>query len=112
MRYFSRLVFIPVAVIVVIFAVMNRGSVTVSLWPLPYDIVIPLFVAVLGAAAAGALLGGGVVWFGIVKWRFRARAGARRTKALERELAAVRPHEDEPMTAAAPPALPSRRRGA
>ena len=112
MRYFARLVFIPVAVIVVIFAVMNRGPATVSLWPLPYDIVVPLFVAVLGALAAGALLGGGVVWFGIVKWRFKARAGQRRTRALERELAAARPHDDERIAAAAPPALPPRRGGA
>jgi len=112
LRTFARLVFIPVAVVVVIFAVTNRGPVTVSLWPLPYDIVIPLFVAVLGATAAGALLGGGVVWFGIVKWRFKARAGERRTRALERELAATRPREDERVSAAAPPALPPPRGGA
>jgi uncharacterized integral membrane protein len=112
LKYFARLVFIPVAVAVVIFAVMNRGAVTVSLWPLPYDIVIPLFVAVLGAMAAGALLGGGVVWFGIVKWRFKARAGERRARALERELAATHPREDVPASGAAPLALPPRRGGA
>jgi uncharacterized integral membrane protein len=107
LKYFWRLVFIPVAVVVVVFAVTNRSPVTLSLWPLPYDIVVPLFVSVLGALGAGVLIGGGAIWFGVVKWRLRARAGERRSKSLERELAAARPHEDA--MAPAQPTLPPRR---
>jgi uncharacterized integral membrane protein len=110
LKYLARLAFIPIAIVVVVFAVTNRGPVTLSLWPLPYDIVIPLFLAVLGALGAGVLIGGGVVWFGIVKWRFRARAGERRSRALERELAVARPREEAP-SPPTPPALPARQRG-
>jgi uncharacterized integral membrane protein len=106
LRFLAKLVFIPVAIVVVVFAVMNRGPVAVSLWPLPYGIVIPLFVAVLGALGLGTLIGGGIVWFGIVKWRFKARAGERRNRALERELASVRPREEKREAAASTPLLP------
>jgi uncharacterized integral membrane protein len=108
-RHFARLVFIPLAIVVVVFAVANRDRVAINLWPLPFDILVPLYVAVLGALGVGVLVGGAVVWFGVLKWRRRARAGERRNAKLERELAAARPSASPAASGAggaAPTALP------
>jgi uncharacterized integral membrane protein len=106
-------VFIPLAIAVVVFAVANRDRVAINLWPLPFDILVPLYVAVLGSLAAGALAGGAFVWLGVFKWRRRARAGERRSARLERELAAAQPGDPSSSgAAAAPPALPPRAGGA
>ena len=86
MKYFSRLLFIPVAIVVVAFAVANRQSATISLWPLPWELAVPVFLAVLGALAVGALIGGAVVWFSVVKWRMRAKSDERRIRTLEHEM--------------------------
>ena len=52
MRLISKLIFVPVAAVFVIFAVANRKSVTLEMWPLPFAVDLPLYLAVLGALLA------------------------------------------------------------
>ena len=89
MKIFYRLVFVPVAAVFVVFAVANRHTLTLNLWPLPLEIDLPVYIAVLGALAVGMAIGGSAQWISDGKWRRRARAGKRKASALERQLTLV-----------------------
>lgn len=89
MRYLHWLVTGPVILILVIFAVSNRETVTVTLWPLPFSLEASLYLVVLLAALLGFLIGEFVAWVNGRFWRRDARIKARRIEALERELAAT-----------------------
>ena len=113
MKLFYRLLFIPVAAIFVIFAVANRHALTLNLWPLPLEIDLPVYIAVLGALAAGMAIGGSAQWLSDGKWRRRARAGRREATALERRLTlveAARESQDAPGATAAEAPAPRRAR--
>jgi uncharacterized integral membrane protein len=97
------LVTLPVAIVAILFAIANLGTVTVGLWPLP-DVDMPLYVLVLGAVVLGFLGGELVAWINGRHWRREARRRQRRIEALERELAAketAAPRRAEALTAAA-----------
>jgi uncharacterized integral membrane protein len=79
MRRFAWIVTLPISVIVVVFAVMNRQQVELDVWPLPWNISAPLFLFTLGLVLFGFLLGVVVMWFSGTKQR-------RRLRALKREL--------------------------
>lgn len=71
------LIGLPVAIIVVVFAVNNRGNADVSLWPIDLVISWPLFVYVFIGAAVGFVTGAVVMWFTAAPTRKRARARTR-----------------------------------
>jgi uncharacterized integral membrane protein len=83
------LVSLPLLIILVIFAVSNRESVTVSVWPLPVTVEASLYLVVLLALFVGFLVGELVAWINGRRWRREARRRARRIEALERELDAT-----------------------
>jgi uncharacterized integral membrane protein len=83
------LVAVPVAVLLIVFAVSNREAVTVTFWPLPVALGAPLWLVVLLAALLGFLFGELVAWVNGRRWRRAARQKTRRIDALERELAAT-----------------------
>lgn len=86
MKFISNLILIPIAIVVALFAVANRQAVTLGLWPLPFDVTVPLFITVLAALLVGFLAGGTVAWVSAGRWRRRAHAGERRTSALENKI--------------------------
>ena len=88
-----------VAVIVIAFAVANRGPVTISVAPFPYSIDIPMWALAVGALAVGFLTGALVRWLLDHKVRSMARRGRRRTRALEQELARAREKLDDAVRA-------------
>ncbi|MDE0175569.1 MAG: lipopolysaccharide assembly protein LapA domain-containing protein [Defluviicoccus sp.] len=114
MKIFYRLVFIPVAAAFVVFAVANRHALTLNLWPLPLEIDLPVYIAVLGALAVGMVIGGSAQWISDGKWRRRARADKRKASALERRLtlveAAREAQDGEPARPAPEPPAPRRAR--
>lgn len=113
MKIFYRLVFIPVAAVFVVFAVANRHALTLNLWPLPLEIDLPVYIAVLGALAVGMVIGGSAQWISDGKWRRRARADKRKASALERQLTlveAAREAQDEPGGQTPEPPAPRRAR--
>jgi uncharacterized integral membrane protein len=67
------LVLAPLAIIVMALAVANRGAVTLSLSPLPFEIIAPLYGLLLAALFLGLLVGGFVVWSGRLRRSLRAR---------------------------------------
>ena len=91
MKYVARILLGLLAALAVVFALANRAVVTVNLWPLPFDMPMPLYIAILGAVALGLILGAAASWPARERMRRRARAGERRAAALERAAAAKGP---------------------
>ncbi len=88
MKLLFWIVVLLVAVVLALFAVSNRLSVALGLWPLPFVIELPLYLAILGALLIG--FNGGVVaaWIAGRRRRRENRRRGHRIAALERELAA------------------------
>ena len=86
MRHLSWIATLPLAILVIVFAVSNRESVALDLWPLDIVIAAPVFLLVLGAAFIGFLAGGCVVWLAAVGRRRETRQRDRRIDTLEREV--------------------------
>ncbi|MBP2299938.1 lipopolysaccharide assembly protein LapA domain-containing protein [Azospirillum picis] len=86
MRHLSWIITIPVALVAILFAISNRGIVTLSLWPLPFTLEAPVYIATLVALLLGFLAGGFIVWNSQRRHRRRARREGNRVLYLEREL--------------------------
>jgi uncharacterized integral membrane protein len=86
---------IPLAAVLVGFAVANRHAVMVSFDPFDaaaraHSIVVPLYLIAFSALIAGVLLGGAAAWIKQGKWR-RARARlAAELRVIQAELAQMR----------------------
>ena len=90
MRRFTWIITLPITILVVLFAVMNRESVTLNLWPLPWDIGAPLYLLTLGCILFGFLFGLLVMWLSHGGTRRRSRDLSRRVDAQANELNALR----------------------
>jgi lipopolysaccharide assembly protein A len=82
------------ALALVIFAVDNRQVVTVSLWPLPIEASMSLYLVVLLTLLVGFLIGELAAWMNGHRWRREARLKAKRIAELERELGAQSPPKE------------------
>lgn len=81
---------IPVALVLIAFALANRHDVPLILDPfapgnpaLAYDV--PLFVLLLGCIILGLIMGGIATWFGQGQWRKTARLRSAEASELRRE---------------------------
>ncbi|WP_417812936.1 LapA family protein [Thalassospira alkalitolerans] len=88
MRIVYWILSIPLAILIAIFAVSNRASVTLSLWPLPYEIDLPLFLPIMVALLIG--LGIGLAYEWLVNGKHRRAA-----KRLDGELRHLRPDDSK-----------------
>jgi len=84
----AALILVPLAVVIVAFAVANRQVVTVSLDPFSAEhpaasVMLPLFALIIVLLVAGVVIGGVAAWLRQAKWRRTARR-------LEREVADLR----------------------
>ena len=92
-RIAAALVLVPLAVVIVAFAVANRQIVTVSLDPLGSEhpaasLTLPLFALVIVLLIAGVVIGGIAAWLRQGTWRRTARR-------LEREAGELRGQIDQ-----------------
>ena len=84
----AALILVPLAIMIVAFAVANRQIVTVSLDPFSTDqpaaaVTLPLFSLIIVLLILGVVIGGVAAWLRQSKWRRYARR-------LERELGDLR----------------------
>ena len=91
----SAVILVPLAVVIIVFAVANRQSVTVSFDPFStaspaYAVTLPLFVLIVMLVILGVLIGGAVAWIGQARWRRAARRLDADVRALHQELDVVR----------------------
>ena len=89
-RIFGWVILLPMALVVVVFAVTNTSHVPLDLWPLPYQAEMPLSVAVFAGFALGFVAGGIIVWIAGGKSRSLSRARARQLAGTERDLKELR----------------------
>ena len=114
----SALIVVPLAAVIIVFAVANRQSVTVSFDPFSssspaYAATLPLFVVIFTVLILGVLVGGIAAWIGQGKWPLAARKRDADVRVLHQELDAVRrrfapepppsPPEPSPYTVIPPP---------
>ena len=72
----------------VFFALSNRESIDIRLWPL-FDFSVPTYLVVLGPFAVGFLSGGFWFWLRALAAKARETASGRRMDRLQRELDAL-----------------------
>jgi uncharacterized integral membrane protein len=94
-KFLTALIVIPLALILMVFAVANRHFVTVSFDPFvsndpSFSVTLPLFLLLIVVAALGVVAGGCAVWFGQRRWRRAARRNEADARAARGELADLR----------------------
>jgi uncharacterized integral membrane protein len=117
----TAIVVIPLAAVIIAFAVANRQTVTVSFDPFSlanpaYAATLPLFVVLFVVLILGVLVGGIAAWIRQGKWRRAARRLDGEVRALHDEIESIRrrfstPEKPAPAPeprplAAIPPPLP------
>jgi len=95
-RAVGWLVLLPLGLMLVLFALANRGVVQIGFDPLTPEvpfvapIQMPMFVLIYAVLMAGVLIGGIASWFAQSRHRAEERHLRRRAEALEGELDRVR----------------------
>ena len=94
-KIITAVIAIPVALIVIAFAVANRQWITLSFDPFSsaspaYAASLPLFVLIFIAVILGMIVGGVVTWMRQSKWRRLSRRLEGEVHALHEELASQR----------------------
>lgn len=91
----TAIIVVPLAMVIIAFAVANRATVTVSFDPFSstspaYAATLPLFAVILLVLIAGVVVGGAAAWLRQSKWRRRARELEAENRTLRAELDAIR----------------------
>ena len=121
MRFIGRFLWVIISLgataLAMVFAVSNNHMATVRFWPVSGQLELATWILVLGAACAGALFGGGLVWMSLIaarsrNWRLQRqlgkaeqRATTAETKLAETKLAETKMAEAESTGPSSPPAL-------
>ena len=98
------LITVPIAIVVVVFAVNNREPANVDLWPLDLVIAWPLFVYVFIGAGVGFLIGAVLSWMSGASMRRKSRERMSRIRELERAAQAAEPAASPQVPATQTPA--------
>jgi uncharacterized integral membrane protein len=91
----TAIVLVPLAALIIAFAVANRQNVTVSFDPFDpvqpaYAASLPLFVLILILVIFGVLLGGTATWLRQTRWAWAARRAEKENHELRLELDRVK----------------------
>jgi uncharacterized integral membrane protein len=106
----AAIILVPLAVVIIAFAVANRQSVTVSFDPFSTNepaasVALPLFALIILTLIVGVLIGGLASWLRQGRWRGAARRFERDLKELRGKLAALEDRPASPKDADPPPRL-------
>jgi uncharacterized integral membrane protein len=91
----SALILVPLAIVLITFAVANRQIVIVSLDPFDQAhpavaVALPLFALILALIIGGVVVGGIAAWLKQSKWRRAARRAEHEARELRAEVDALR----------------------
>ena len=108
MTILYRAVVLAGGFVLVLFALSNRETVSLTLWPLPFLVDLPLYLVFFLSLLLGFLIGASTAWIAGSRVRRELRRRRRRIEALERELAATQAELENPPVPATT-ALPASR---
>jgi uncharacterized integral membrane protein len=94
-KIIAAIILVPLAIVIIAFAVANRQIVTVSLDPFSAEhpaasLTLPLFALVIVLLVIGVLIGGIAAWLRQSKWRRTARRLEREIVDLHLEMEALK----------------------
>ena len=97
----AAVIFLPLAIVMVAFAVANRQPATVSLDPFDgaepaASVTLPLFALIVLTLIVGVLIGGAASWLRQGKWRGAARRFERDLRHLRDKVAALEGQAGQP----------------
>ncbi len=84
-KVLSLVLVLPAGMVLVTFAVVNRGPVTIDFWPLPMDMQAPLSAMIMLSLIVGVIWGGVASWLAAGTGRKRARDTVQRANQAESE---------------------------
>ena len=107
-KFVTFAILVPLAVVIVMFAVANRETIAVSFDPFDathpaYALKVPLFILIFLLVGLGVVIGGIAAWLRQHKWRMRARRAEAEARELRNRLDAEAPRRNVPAPAGAPP---------
>jgi uncharacterized integral membrane protein len=102
-KILTAIVVIPLALILIVFAVANRHSVTVSLDPFASNepavsFTLPLFALIIVVLIVGVLIGGTATWLRQGRWRWIAQRFEADLRNLRAKIAAIEGGQGPPAT--------------
>ena len=88
----TAFILVPLAIVMIIFAVANREIVAISFDPFDsaqpaFALKLPLFILIIALIGIGVVIGGVTTWLKQYKWRARTRRAEAEARALRAELA-------------------------
>jgi uncharacterized integral membrane protein len=91
----AAVILVPIAIVIIAFAVANRQIVTVSLDPFSSEspaasVTLPLFALIIALLIIGVLVGGAAAWLRQSRWRRTARRLEREVSELRGEVALLK----------------------
>jgi uncharacterized integral membrane protein len=94
-RIITLVIVLPLAAVIIAFAVANRQLVTVSFDPFTnvapaYAATLPLFILIFVLAILGVIVGGTAAWLRQAHWRRAARKLDGEVRQLQQELSSLR----------------------
>jgi hypothetical protein len=97
----TTIVLVPLAIVLIAFAVANRQTVVVSLDPFDQanpalSVSLPLFGLVLIVIIAAVVVGGIAAWLRQAKWRRAARVAQEQVQALQAQIDALQRESSAP----------------
>jgi uncharacterized integral membrane protein len=111
-KILTAVILVPLAAVIIAFAVANRQTVTVSFDPFSstapaYAASLPLFALIFVVLILGVIIGGVAAWIGQAKWRRGARSLDAEVRRLRSEVDSIEARMMvNPPPEAPPPVIP------
>ena len=86
MRFLTWLIAIPVALIIIVFAISNRTPAIIDLSPLPFIINVPIWAIAVGAVLFGIIVGSAIKWMLDHRRRVVSISRARKLQSAQKQI--------------------------
>jgi uncharacterized integral membrane protein len=109
-KFIAIVVLVPLALLIVMFAVANRETITVSFDPFDpaqpaLSLKMPLFLLIFALVGLGVLVGGIAAWMRQSRWRMRARRAEAEARELRTRMDSEAPRRNVPALETQPPLI-------
>jgi uncharacterized integral membrane protein len=99
----SFIITLPVTLVILVFALSNRGPIGLTFWPFDSTIDLPIYLVVLASLLLGFILGGLIAWLAGGRIRRQARRLRQETRRQAAEIVDLKKRHGSPPPAAGTP---------